>query len=191
MIIELQVDEVVVTGRITWRSVSDLSVEILEPYKGYSHNLHLMNLARHETTLREGYLGPLGVERAEVMLRGLYEVAKLLNEYPLTLLEIFEPYHRIAVALQMTEHDFHQRRAALRRSLKNGRFDNAKHSLLQLELRREKVRSNGNASSVMDAFVVKYLPHARCITVRDQVWHQLTTMLVLRGQSKGIGDTDD
>ena len=80
--IQLTIDGVVVVGEILALSLSDLEIEIKEPFGGFKTGTHVpyfaMNQVNHLATMTcrdVSALTPRGRQRAEQLLRSLYDHA--------------------------------------------------------------------------------------------------------------------
>lgn len=173
MTITIDIDGTEVVGEILLRTASDLMVEIVEPYTDLTTSLHIMTLARQPHGRHDGFLGEYGIQRAEQMLRALYEAGKAIHE-DASIVDLFKPYYERARQIEMTHEEYRQRRLELRQRLRNHEIDNNRHSLLAKDLREEQGRRNFEADKVRDEFVDAHVPSARCITIRDRVWEVLT-----------------
>ena len=75
MKINIFVEGIEVEGKITYRSASDISVQITKPFSNISKGLHIPNIARAYSS----FDGEKGDTTAESLLKNLYDVGQYLD----------------------------------------------------------------------------------------------------------------
>jgi hypothetical protein len=74
-VIQITISEVLVKGRIVYRSASDISVEITDPFINIKTGLHIPHFARSHASFKGSY----GELTARHLLVNLYQVLQLIN----------------------------------------------------------------------------------------------------------------
>ncbi|MBL8020252.1 MAG: hypothetical protein JNM27_11350 [Leptospirales bacterium] len=182
-IVTIQLGHQVITGRITYRSSSDISVSIVDPFQQLSGRVHIPSFGRawHD------FHGTYGDETAENLLRRIYEAALFMNRNTETLrAELLVLNERLA-NLRAQEHYFSEEQLKLkthelRSFFKSNQIDQRSYQRMLKDFRRRWSRCDLETRELQTAFARESIARRLDLNHIPIAYHELVRFLENAGK---------